>query len=350
MQAEIRNVVEISTRKLFQVANPAVRLWMIKDLMKKDEDDPAFIQAAEKCRELPARRRLLESLREDGTWPISARRRMAEEHGPGPPVGWTYITMLRNLHTLGEFHTGGDEGRVGNVLERIFGWQTADGYIPGPLTNAFPTPHYNGYALRNLIQFGREDDPRTQKLIQWLLSAQRKDGGWNIPYVQDMRYLPQYKHMRSSEFWKLLESDERPPYDSDEYADVPSCLWSTMMVVRGLCWSSRLISSQEARRGADFFLDGFFKRNYHSSFYQSESNWTAIRYPTYFGSGLCALEVLTSMGYGRDDERMERPIRWLLDARSKDGFWHKSDRPAPGKYPWITLTALVILSSYADSY
>jgi hypothetical protein len=350
MLSEIRKVVETSTRKLFQVADPAVRLWMIKDLMKKGEDDPLFIQTAEECRRHPMRLRLLESLRDDGTWPISAQRRRAEESGPGPPIGWTYITMLRNLQNLGEFHTKGDEGRVSKALERIFGWQDEEGYILGPMTDIFPAPHYNGYALRNLIQFGNEDDPRTQKLIRWLMKVQRDDGGWNIPYIQDMRYLPQYKHMRSGDFWKVIKGDDRPPYDPDEFRDIPSCLWSTMMVIRGFCWSMRLKSSRECKTGADFFLDGFFKRNYHPSFYQSESNWTTLRYPTYFGSGLCALEILTFLGYGKDDERMEKPIRWLLDVRSEDGFWYRSDRPAPGKYQWITLTALFILSTYADSY
>ena len=350
MLSEIRNVVEISTRKLFQVADPAVRLWIIIDLMKKGADHPLFIQTAEECRRHPARLRLLESLRDDGTWPISTQRQRAEESGPGPPIGWTYITMLRNLLLLGELHTKEGEGHIDKVLERILGWQTEGGYIPGPMTSAFPTPHYNGYALRNLIQYGKEDDPRTQRLIDWLKGVQREDGGWNVPYIQDMRYLPKYKYMSSSDFWKVIEGDDRPPHDPDEYRSIPSCLWSTMMVVRGLAWSTRLKSSRECRRGADFFLDGFFKRNYHSSFYQSESNWTVLRYPTYFGSGLCALDVLTVMGYGKEDERMEKPIRWLLDARSKDGFWYRSDRPAPGKHQWISLIAIEILSKYADSY
>ncbi|MDH3364508.1 MAG: terpene cyclase/mutase family protein [Thermoplasmata archaeon] len=350
MKAEIRSVTESSTRKLFQVADPAVRLWIITDLMNGDEDDPLYRQTVEECRNHPVRRRLLESLREDGTWPISPHRRKAEERGPGPPVGWTYITILRNLHNLGDLQAGIDKQLVKTALERILGWQREEGYIPGPLTDAFPMPHYNGYALRNIIQFGEEEDPRSQKLIRWLLSMQRDDGGWNIPYIQDVRYLPQYKHMRSNDFWKIAESKERPPYDPKEYQHIPSCLWSTMMVVRGLAWSPRMRHTRECRRGAEFFLDGFFKRNYHKSFYGSERNWTVLRHPAYFGNGLCALDILTVMGYGSEDERMEKPIRWLLDARSKDGFWYKSDRPAPGNYQWITVTALCALSRFAKSY
>ena len=122
------------------------------------------------------------------------------------------------------------------------------------------------------------------------------------------------------------------------------------MVVRAFTWDPKLLRSKEARQGADFFLDRFFKRNHHSSFLQSEKNWTTLKYPTSFGSGLLALDILTSMDYGPDDERMERPIRWLLNARSKDGFWYRSERPEPEKNQWITEVAITILDRYARLY
>ena len=100
-------------------------------------------------------------------------------------------------------------------------------------------------------------------------------------------------------------------------------------------------------KGAEFFLDRFFQRNYHSVFYKSEANWTMLKYPTYFGSGLCALDILTYMGFGPDDPRMDKPIRWLLGARSKDGFWHRFERPQPVTDQWITVIALSALSRYA---
>jgi hypothetical protein len=108
--------------------------------------------------------------------------------------------------------------------------------------------------------------------------------------------------------------------------------------------------SREMKRGADFVLDRIFKRNYHASFYLSEKNWTTLKYPLYFGSGLGAIEVLASMGYGSEDERMGEAVKWLLKVRSKDGFWYRSDRPSPDKDQWITLVALSILVRYAGRY
>ena len=350
MKSEIEKVVEVSWNRLFQIAIPPVRYWLLVDLDERRSDDLIVQKTLAECRAFPPRVRLLETLRADGTWPISKQRMLAEQRGPGPPVGWTYITMLRNLYTLGDYCTDRSEGNVNAVLERILGWQREDGFIDGPVTDAFPTPHYNGFALRDLLQFGTGKDPRTKKLAKWLLRMQRHDGGWNIPYIQDVRYLPQYRQMKMREFMSLVEGDERPPYDPAEYDHTPSCIWSTMMVVRALTWDPKLAASKEAKRGAEFFLDRFFKRNHHPSFLQSEKNWTTLKYPTSFGSGLLALDILTSMNYGSGDERLDKPIKWLLSTKSKDGFWYRSNRPNPEPNQWITETALTILHRYAKSY
>lgn len=347
---EIRKVVQESSSKLLQVSPPPIRYYLLVGMMGRDKNDPIVQHTVELAARYPPRVKLLNALREDGTWPISSSRCVQEQRGPGPPVGWTFLTMLNNLYTLGDYVTSNREGNVPTALERILSWVGEEGYILGPKTAAFPMPQYNGFALRNLLQFEMEEDPRTKRLTRWLLSTQRHDGGWNIPYIQDVRYLPAYRHMKASAFWDLIEGDERPPYDPSEYDSVPSCIWTTMMVVRAFSWNVDLSSSKAAKRGAEFFLDRFFKRNHHTSFYHSEKNWTMLKYPTSQGSGLTALDILTYMGYGPDDERMRKPIEWLLKCRSRDGFWHRSQRPHPEKDMWITETAITILSRYADMY
>ena len=59
---------------------------------------------------------------------------------------------------------------------------------------------------------------------------------------------------------------------------------------------------------------------------------------------------LAALGFGPGDERMDKPIRWLLGARSKDGFWSRSDRPHPGTDMWITEVALSSLIRYSRMY
>lgn len=346
---EIDRVVSESSRKLLMTAPAPVRYWLLWDALQRPPGDPELSSAVEECKTYPPRLMLLNGIQEDGTWPISPTRKKAEDAGPGPPYGWTYVSMLRNLDALGDSLTTVDEGRMRTVVDRILGWQTEEGYIPGPWER-FPLPHYNGYALRNLVVLGMGEDKRVKRLERWLLSTQRGDGGWIVPYIQDLRYLPQYQHMRMKEFVRLA-NEGRITYANDlAMDDIPSCYWTTMMVVRGLLAGSTPRKDRSALRGAEFFLEGFFKGNRHANFFKNPHHWTRLKYPTYFGSGLCALDLLTFMGFGPDDERMERPIKWLLGARSKEGLWSQSDRPHPEKDLWITEVALSVLARYSRMY
>ncbi len=350
MRAEdIDRLVEVSTRRLFQIACPPVRYFILSDLMAKSERDAMVRRTVSECASYPPRVKLLQTLRPDGTWPIPKQRKVSEDLGSGPPYGWTYVTMLRNLNSLSDYLTDREEGYVQASLEKILSWQNDDGSIPGPSDVPFLLPHYNGFALRALLTFGMERDPRVQNLIKWVLGVQRPDGGWLIPYLEDMRHLPEFKPLKQEAFLDLIRTGKVPEYDAGSFADVPSCQWTTMMVVRGLCASRRLARKPEVRRGAEFFLSRFFKKNTHALFYYSEKNWTRLKYPTYFGSGLCALDLLTWLGFGAEDARMERPINWLAGSRSADGFWNQSERPHPEKDQWITEIALSILNRYSES-
>jgi len=349
LKQEIDKIVEESSKKLLRVAPAPVKYWLLWDVFDGTNDSLRLQEAAAECKVYPPRLRLLAELNEDGTWPISRTRKMAEDAGPGPPYGWTYITMLRNLDALGDSLTTKDEGRVGTAIERILSWQTEEGYIPGPWER-FPLPHYNGYALRNLAVLGMWRDPRVRKLERWLLEHQRRDGGWVTPYIQDIRYLPQYRHMKKRDFIRLANQGQIPYTKDQRLDDIPSCLWTTMMVVRGLLAGSTKRRDKRVIRGAEFFLDGFFKENYHVTFFKDQGHWTKLKYPTYFGSGLCALDLLTFLGFGPGDDRMDKPIRWLMGARSNDGFWSQSDRPHPEKDLWITEVALSILARYSRMY
>ncbi len=346
---EIDHVVQDSSRKLFQISRPPIKYYLLTDIMDRSIDDPLVVKTQKECAAYLPRLRLLQKLRSDGTWPISKQRRLAEEAGPGPPIGWTYITMLRNLYVLREYQTTIGEGFVRRSLEKILSWQAEDGFIPGPSTEAFPLPHYNGFALRMLGGYGMGKDPKVRRLVQWLFSVQRKDGGWLIPYLEDMRYLPKYRFMRMSEFTDLVRQGKTCAYQPDEYGDIPSCIWTTVMVLRGMGASFELAAKPQVRKASDFLLDRFFKKNYHPTFYRGEDNWTKLKYPTYLGSGLLALDIVTWLGYGADDERLEKPIKWLLGARHSDGSWSQSDRPHPEKDQWITEIALSILNRYLQS-
>ena len=216
------------------------------------------------------------------------------------------------------------------------------------MADTVPRPYYNGLALSILRGFGkRPSDPGVSRLADWLYRMQRHDGGWNIPYIQDMRYDPEYKLMRLEDFKNLVRQRKTNQYIPENYNDVPSCYWTSIGALRGLSWILDHERIDAARRCGDFILGGFFKKNYHPGFYRSETNWTILKFPTFYGSGLIALDSLVCLGFRREDPRMEAPIRWLLSARAKDGFWYQTDRPHAMNDQWLTVTALTVLALYA---
>ncbi len=350
LREEILRATDESSRRLFQRGSPPVKYWLLKEVQGKDREDFVLRSVEEECSNYPPKVRLLARLQEDGTWPISKDKKFAEDAGPGPPIGDTYRTMLFNLHTLKSYVTSPEEGYVKASLAKILSWQTKEGYIPGPWTDAFPLPHFNGHALWQLHSYALADDRRTKKLVDWLLSMQRHDGGWNIPYEMDVHYLPEYRAMKINDFREFIKNSDKSQFDlKRDFANVPSCIWCTMLVVWGLAENTKLRKKKEVRRGADFFLDRFFKRNPHPNFYLSESHWTKLKFPIRFGSGLMAISILARLGYGPDDPRMEKPIRWLLSQRGQDGFWSQTGRPSAEADQWITLIAIASLRKYAET-
>ena len=346
---ELRTLVEESSNKLFQTSCPPVRYWLLTQVMERDERDAVLQDSIAACNNYRAKVKLLEKLRPDGTWPIPTIKKAAEDAGPGPPIGWTYRTILWNLFTLSEYNTSREEGHVNEAIHNLFKWQTEEGHIPGPWTDAFPVPYFNGLALYNLLRFGLERHPNVQKLTRWLLSEQRPDGGWIIPYLMDVHTLPEYRWMKMPSFMDLIRASDKSNFDLASLSHIPSCHWSTLVVIWGLSESKKQAKSRQVKKGAELVLNRFFKRNPHSTYYMSEAHWTRLRYPTRFGSGLMALDLLTKLGYGPEDPRMEKPISWLVSARSADGLWNYSQRPHPERDQWISLIALRTLHRYSKN-
>ncbi|HUS56462.1 MAG TPA: hypothetical protein VMW88_04895 [Thermoplasmata archaeon] len=345
--ADIQRIIDESARKLLQSSSPSVRYWVLRDVMQKGEEDSDLQRTLAECEHYPARQRLIRTMKVDGSWPVPRFQQ--------PPTGVTTPTRLdpvkiaayKNLLSLLHFVTRPDEDGIMTATNRLLDDQSEEGYLRGPIEHGLPQPHFDGYALYILYGFDMAPDARVKKAADWLISNQRRDGGWSMPYVQDVRYLDEYRHLKMEDFVRLMMTDERDRHDPRELQHIPSCHWTTMMILWGLGEVPSRRNSRCIRRATDFLLGRFFKKNPHSNYYMSERNWMTVRYPFSKCGGLSALNTLTKMGKGPDDPRMEKPIRWLVSQRYRDGFWTESNRPHMEKGQWITLSSLEILSRYA---
>ena len=344
---DVERIIDESSMKLLQSSSPSVRYWLLRDIIKRDREDTSLQRALAESERYPARLRLLKTISDKGTWTVPdslLRQNGTDVSGRDQ----RRVTHYKNLLSLLHFVTLPGDERLELAIERMYDGQSADGYLKGPMEHGLPQPHFNGYALYMLIGFDKENDPRVRKAIERLMTSQRADGGWNMPYLQDLRYLDEYSYLKQDDFVRLMNTDERHRHDPSEMGHIPSCHWTTMMVLWGLAELVSYRKNERIQRGADFLLERYFQRNPHSNYYQSQQNWTTLKYPNSRCSGLAALEVLTKLGKGPDDPRMEKPIEWLISQRYRGGFWTESDRPHMERDQWLTLAALEVLGRYAE--
>jgi len=190
---------------------------------------------------------------------LSSHRK--EESWTRPPTGGLRY-HARNLNDLADFLSTREEGISRSPWRRS---SVADGggVHPWPLGVPFALPQFNGYAPQNAHQVpGRRRTARAGAPMRWLFST-RDLTEVEGPYLEDVKVQPKYR-MLPRLFLDLVRDGKLPPYDPREYDHIPSCIWTTMMVVRGFQPECGHVEKGEVRRGRSFFLDRFFKRNYHS--------------------------------------------------------------------------------------
>ncbi len=186
---------------------------------------------------------------------------------------------------------------------------------------------FTGNAVRMLTRFGFGDDPRVGTALTWLLDSQKSDGGWHC-FPSEVGTL---------DGWEALAAFAAMPRSS---------------------WTDRIHRAVEA--GSKFYLErGLLEEG------EPYAPWLRLHYPVhYYYDVLVGLDVLTSLGYGKDP-RMAPALDLLESKRNPGGTWNLDtshpDLPVGYSYQlegpyypfvletpgrpsrWITLTALRVL-------
>jgi len=141
-----------------------------------------------------------------------------------------------------------------------------------------------GNIVRAATHFGRGDDPRVRRGVEWLLAQQRHDGGWNC----------------------FPEDDPNGTVDS----------WEPLAALGEIPITQRSPEMRRAiERGTEFFLE---QRLGVEAGYEP---WTRIHFPRhYYYDFLLGLELVTSLG-DPHDPRLKPALELLLSKASADGRW-----------------------------
>ncbi|HYA11314.1 MAG TPA: hypothetical protein VEH10_06585 [Thermoplasmata archaeon] len=262
-------------RWLLRGSDPSVRYRVLRTVLGRPASDPALVDAARAIgREGWAAGILAEQL-PGGQWATSRATPDSLYHPKYTATNW-------RLLVLSELGVRGTDPRVRRAVDlflRVYASRKEDA-LGGPASEAC----FTGNAVRLLVAFGRGDDRRTRRAIDWIVRSQKPDGGWHC--------FP--SKVGTLDAWEPLAALAALPRPSRSAA-----------------------ADRAAAQGAEFFLDRALLHEGRGSY----APWLRLHYPThYYYDLLVGLTMLVRLGYA--DDRRLRPALARLEARRRpDGSW-----------------------------
>jgi len=143
---------------------------------------------------------------------------------------------------------------------------------------------FTGNSARTLIACGYGDDSRVSSALNWLVRAQKEDGGWHC-FRSETGTL---------DGWEGLSA----------FAALPRQKWTSSI-------------KRAIERGAEFYLERELTREGAETY----EPWLRLHYPAhYYYDFLVGLDVVTKLGYS-DDRRLAPALELLRRKRLSDGSW-----------------------------
>ena len=300
---------------LAEDADPSVRLRVLRDLLDRPVDDPAFIRAQREIGRKGWAAQILRGQHPSGQW-VNPGSSAFELYRP------KYVATNWRLLVLSDLGLTKKTPRVAKAARLFLDRFSRSGDLGGPASEVCIA----GNSVRMMARFGYLKDRRVKATLDWLVRHQKKDGGWHC--------------FRSStgtlDCWEALAAFAALPPE----ARTPAIL-------------------ESIERGAEFYLE---RRLFREG--PTYRPWFRLHYPVhYYYDILVGLDTLSSLGYG-EDPRMRPALDRLEAMRNRDGTWNMdalhpdTEDPAyqfrgpfyplglevPGRPSrWITTTALQVL-------
>jgi hypothetical protein len=261
---------------LLEADEPSVRVRVLEGLLDRPHIDSDLIAARREIGTKGWAEGLLRLQLPDGQW-VTPGTSMEELYRP------KYVVTNWCLLALAELGATRSDPRVVKGAELLL--RRASDPSDDNLGGEGSEVCFTGNCVRMMTRFGYGDDPRIVRSIDWLVSAQKEDGGWHC-FPSTTGTLDAWEALAA---FAALPSERRTP------------------AVRS-----------SIDRGLEFFLESGLLREGPDPY----APWLRLHYPThYYYDALVGLEIVTSLGRA-DDRRLGPALDWLESKRNPDGRWN----------------------------
>ena len=287
---------------LLDPAQPAVRHLALRQLLDRPAYDPEVLDSQSAAMATNPIAAILAAQRDDGHW-----------EKPGPGYATKYRGTVWQVIFLDQLGADPADPRVQRAADYVLAHAQArtGGFgASGASRLAPPAPSavihcLNGNLLRAMIGFGRLDDARVQRAIDW--QARAVTG-------QDM------------ERW-FASGTSGPGFACAANEGLP-CAWGAVKALRALVRIPVERRTPIVSRAIDTGVDLLLSRDPLDADYPAgwgnthpNGSWFRLGFPSaYVTDVLENLEVLADLGHARDP-RLSRAVGWLLRKQDDLGRW-----------------------------
>ncbi|NOR14832.1 MAG: hypothetical protein GQ544_03925 [Candidatus Aminicenantes bacterium] len=322
MKANTNKAIEF----LLARGNLPILYWLKKDILEVPVE-----REFKNLQKYATRIRILESQRENGGW---CRR----EYEDQPRWEKTYyiVETLRNAFRLYDFACTGKLEEVQKLTQFLLSTQSKEGDFRGAYLNEY-APTYHALILEVLCLYELDGDKRIQSAFRWLMRHRQADGGWVIPY-RTMNKLELKDRYRSEDKHKLkpVKPDTSKPFSH----------LVTGMVLRALAAAPSWRNHKETKRAGEILSQRFFMDDMYEDRQQARF-WEEITYPFWATDVLSSLDSLAKIGFSPDHEHTQQALNWVLSRQKPQGYWEAGfEKSTLEDHLWVTLSVMRILKNF----
>ena len=300
--------------------SPCLRLLVLKELLKRPDQDEEVIELVNMRKKDFLVSDLLRLQNPDGSWNT--------QDSAGLTLGTTLLNTAQALARLGYLGVDRSNPAVKKGAEYIFSLQRSDGSWDPPAgpDESVITPLQTSLPLRGLAFCGYATDMRAEKAYTWLLNKRLPDGAWPTRITRDgsYGYRAGYRALPHSRW---------------------GCRSNTTGALQCLALHPDYRHSQEAGRALDLLLARETKDAYILGFEVARMVGVqpARGFLTYFARFDLALilDLCWRIGATLSDERIHDLVEFIKGLEGEYGLWEYQN---PQASHWVTFDLLRSLS------